>query len=147
MKFEKIYLYALIFMVSFWIPLPILSSPSIAIFGLIVIYGAWKQNLRFKFNGILFCFFAFYLIYVLYCIPSQHMDKAMDYLEYKLSFLIFPILFSFRPTFDIERKHVLRSFVGACLILSFFYVGQACFHYIQTKDLGYFQSSAFATNM
>ncbi len=146
MKFEKIYLYALIFMVSFWIPIPIMSSPSIVLFGLVVIYGAGKQKLKFQFNWILFSFFALYLLYVLYCMPSQHMDKAMDYLEYKLSFLIFPILFSFRPTFTIERKSVLQSFVLACLVLSIFYCGQASFHYFQTGDISYFQSSAFATN-
>lgn len=133
-------------MVSFWIPLPKLSSPAIAIFGLVVIYGAWKQKLRFQFNWILFAFFAFYLLYCLFCIPSLHMDKAMDYLEYKLSFLIFPILFSFRPTFQLERKSVLSSFVMACVVLSLFYVGQASFHYLQSGDVSYFQSSAFATN-
>jgi O-antigen ligase len=146
MKFEKIYLYALIFMVSFWIPIPIMSSPSIVLFGLVVIYGAWKQKLEFQFNWILFSIFALYLLYVLYCIPSQHMDKAMEYLEYKLSFLIFPVLFSFRPTFTIERRHVLQSFVLQCLVLSVFYCGQASFHYFQSGDTSYFQSSAFATN-
>lgn len=146
MKFEKIYLYALIFMVSFWIPLPKISSPAIAVFGLLVIYGSWNQKLRFQFNWILFAFFTLYLWYVLYCIPSNHMDKAMEYLEYKLSFLIFPVLFSFRPTFSIERKGILTSFVMACVVLSLFYVGQASFHYLQSRDVSCFQSSAFATN-
>ncbi|MFM7662106.1 MAG: O-antigen ligase family protein [Bacteroidota bacterium] len=146
MKFEKIYMFALIFMVSFWIPFPKLSSPAIAVFGLVVIHGSWKQKLRFQFNWILLAFVTFYFLYCLYCISSQHMDKAMDYLEYKLSFLIFPILFSFRPTFDLERKNILASFVMACLVLSLFYVGQASFHYLQSGDINYFQSSAFATN-
>jgi O-antigen ligase len=70
----------------------------------------------------------------------------MDYLEYKLSFLIFPLLFSFRPKFTIERTAIVKSFVVGCLSLSIFYVLQASFHYIQTHDISCFQSSTFATN-
>ena len=144
--FEKTYFYSLLLMVSLWIPLPILSSPTIAIFTLVVLYGAFTKKLSFQWNWILFGFLLLYILYVVYLIPSQHLTSGMKYLEYKLSLLVFPILFSFRPQFTVDRRKILNAFSIACLILGLFYVSQSLYHFWLTGQSNYFHSSSFASN-
>jgi O-antigen ligase len=133
-------------MVALWIPLPKLSSPTIALFALVVIYGVVKKKLRFQWNWILFGFCSLYVLYALYVLPSNHVDIGMKYLEYKLSLLVFPILFSFRPTFIVDRNKMLNAFSIACLILGLFYVIQSLYHFWLTGKSSYFHSSLFASN-
>lgn len=146
LTFEKTYVYSLLFMVTLWIPIPKLSSPSIALFGFVVIYGVWKKKLSFQWSWILFSLFTLYVLYSLYVIPSQHIHSGLKYLEYKLSLLVFPVLFSFRPTFAIDRKKILNAFSLACFILGIFYVFQSLYHYWMTGQTSYFHSSLFASN-
>ena len=146
LTFEKTYVYSLLFMVALWIPLPKLSSPTIALFALVVIYGVVKKKLRFQWNWILFGFCSLYVLYALYVLPSNHVDIGMKYLEYKLSLLVFPILFSFRPTFIVDRNKMLNAFSIACLILGLFYVIQSLYHFWLTGKSSYFHSSLFASN-
>jgi O-antigen ligase len=144
MKFEKLYFYSLILMLALWIPLPILSSPTIALFGVIVIYGAIMKKLSFKWNWILFSFAMLYVMYVLYCIPSNNIGQATKDLEHKLSFLVFPILFSFLPNFELNRDKLLNTFTIGCLILGLYFVAQSTYHFMASGDSSYFHSSAFA---
>ena len=144
MKFEKLYFNSLILMLALWIPLPILSSPTIALFGVIVIYGAITKKLSFKWNWILFSFAMLYVIYILYCIPSNNLGQASKDLEHKLSLIVFPILFSFRPNFEVNRKKLLSAFTLGCLILGTYFVLQSVYHFSITGDSSYFHSSAFA---
>jgi O-antigen ligase len=131
-------------MLALWIPLPILSSPTIALFGVIVIYGAITKKLSFQWNWILFSFAMLYVMYVLYCIPSNNFVQASKDLEHKLSFIVFPILFSFRPNFEVNRKKLLSAFTLGCLILGMYFVAQAAYHFSVSGDSSYFHSSAFA---
>jgi O-antigen ligase len=131
-------------MISLWIPIPILSSPSIALFGLVVLYGAITKKLSFQWNWILFNFIVLYLVYVLYCIPSKDLGHAAKDLEHKLSFVVFPILFSFKPHFNIHRKKLLSAFTIGCTILGLYFVSQAIYHYAVSGNTSYFHSSAFA---
>ena len=144
MKFEKLYFNSLILMLALRIPLPILSSPTIALFGVIVIYGAITKKLSFKWNWILFSFAMLYVIYILYCIPSNNLGQASKDLEHKLSLIVFPILFSFRPNFEVNRKKLLSAFTLGCLILGTYFVLQSVYHFSITGDSSYFHSSAFA---
>lgn len=144
LTFEKTYFYSLVFMVTLWIPLPKLSSPTIALFALVVIYGVVKKQLRFQWNWILFGLISLYVLYSLYVIPSKHVDIGMKYLEYKLSLLVFPLLFSFRPKFTVDRNILLTAFSIACLLLGLFYVFQSIYHYWLTGQSSYFHSSSFA---
>ena len=131
-------------MLALWIPLPILSSPTIALFGIIVIYGAITKKLSFQWYWILFSFAMLYVMYVLYCIPSNNLGQATKDLEHKLSFLVFPIFFSFQPNFELNRTKLLRAFTMGCLILGMYFVIQSVYHYSTTGDSSYFHSSAFA---
>ena len=144
MKFEKLYFYSLILMLALWIPLPILSSPTIAIFGVIVIYGAITKKLSFKWNWILFSLAMLYVMYILYCIPSKNLGQATKDLEHKLSFLVFPIFFSFQPKFELNRNKLLNAFTIGCLLLGLYFVAQSTYHFKVSGDSSYFHSSAFA---
>lgn len=144
MTFEKLYFYSLVLMLTLWIPIPGISSPTIALFGLIVIYGAVTKKLSFKWNWILFSFAMLYVLYVFYCLPSNDFGQASKDLEHKLSLIVFPILFSFRPNFEVNRKKLLSAFTIGCLILGTYFVLQSVYHYSTTGDSSYFHSSAFA---
>lgn len=144
MTFEKLYFYSLVLMLTLWIPIPGISSPTIALFGLIVIYGAVTKKLSFKWNWILFSFAMLYVLYVFYCIPSNDFGQSSKDLEHKLSLIVFPILFSFRPNFEVNRKKLLSAFTIGCLILGTYFVIQSVYHYSTTGDSSYFHSSAFA---
>lgn len=144
MTFEKLYFYSLVLMVTLWIPIPGISSPTIALFGLTVIYGAITKKGAFQWNWILFSFILLYVMYVLYCIPSKDFGHASKDLEHKLSFIVFPILFSFRPNFEVNRKKLLSAFTIGCMILGMYFVLQSVYHYSITGDSSYFHSSAFA---
>lgn len=144
MTFEKLYFYSLVLMVTLWIPIPGISSPTIALFGITVIYGAFTKKGTFQWNWILFSFILLYVLYVLYCIPSKDFGHASKDLEHKLSFIVFPILFSFRPNFEVNRKKLLSAFTIGCLILATYFVLQSVYHFSITGDSSYFHSSAFA---
>lgn len=144
MTFEKLYFYSLVLMVTLWIPIPGISSPTIALFGITVIYGAITKKLSFKWNWILFSFAMLYVMYILYCIPSHNLGQATKDLEHKLSLIVFPILFSFRPNFEVNRKKLLSAFTLGCLILGTYFVIQSVYHYSNSGDSSYFHSSAFA---
>ena len=144
MTFEKLYFYSLVLMVTLWIPIPVISSPTIALFGITVIYGAIMKKGTFQWNWILFTFILLYVLYVLYCIPSHNFGQATKDLEHKLSLIVFPILFSFRPNFEVNRKKLLSAFTIGCLILGTYFVLQSIYHYSTTGDSSYFHSSAFA---
>jgi O-antigen ligase len=131
-------------MVMLWIPIPGISSPTIALFGITVIYGALTKKVTFQWNWMLFSFILLYVLYVLYCIPSNDLGKASKDLEHKLSLIVFPILFSFRPNFEVNRKKLLSAFTIGCLILGSYFVLQSVYHYSKTGDSSYFHSSAFA---
>jgi len=131
-------------MLALWIPLPILSSPTIAIFGVIVIYGAITKKLSFKWNWILFSLAMLYVMYILYCIPSKNLGQATKDLEHKLSFLVFPIFFSFQPKFELNRNKLLNAFTIGCLLLGLYFVAQSTYHFKVSGDSSYFHSSAFA---
>jgi hypothetical protein len=131
-------------MVTLWIPIPVISSPTIALFGITVIYGAIMKKGTFQWSWILFTFILLYVLYVLYCIPSHNFGQASKDLEHKLSLIVFPILFSFRPNFEVNRKKLLSAFTIGCLILGTYFVLQSIYHYSTTGDSSYFHSSAFA---
>ena len=65
------------------------------VIALINVYRA--KGLQFRFSWLNSFFVLFYLAYLVGVIYTSNEEWAYRYLEYKLSFIIFPILFSFIP--------------------------------------------------
>lgn len=68
----------------------------VVIFFVYTVYGVLKRNLVFKTNRVFYLFILFYILYVIGILFTNNMQQSLDYLEYKLSFIVFPLLFSFQ---------------------------------------------------
>jgi O-antigen ligase len=102
---------------------PKLIAISLLCFFLLFVYGITKGFLKFSFSWPLFFLACFYLAYVVGVFFTEDVALANRYLENKLSFLIFPILFSFVPIQKVSlRLPFTGLLIGLCLstILSFF---------------------------
>lgn len=146
MIFDKVYYYSCLALFTIWIPFPKMGSMLIVLFGVVVLWGILQKKLRFTFNGIAVAFSALYALYALYILNSPHIEQETKFLEYKLSFLAFPILFSFRPNFILERKKIMEFVIAAIFLLGLLYTGHALYQYFQTHNTQVFHSSWFAYN-
>ena len=83
----------------------------------LIVTGAIKRQLYFRIDKLSIAFVAFYLLYVLYAVFTRHPDQASSYFENKLSFIILPILFSFKPRFNVNYSPLIYGWVGGCVAL------------------------------
>jgi len=83
---------------------PKISSISIILLVLFSFIGFFRNKLEFKFNFSITILALFYLAYLIgtYFTSNSNLDLANHYLESKLSFLIFPIIFSFKSEFKLK---------------------------------------------
>jgi len=86
---------------------------------LIILYGFVIKELSFKLYKINLLLIGLYLLYLMGIAFTNHPNIAWGYAENKLSFLIFPLLFSFKPKFEIKLGPVL---LGLCFGLLIAYV-------------------------
>lgn len=87
-------------------------------FLVVIIIGMTRKKMEFKLQFFPLLFVTFYLIYALYALGTRHPDIAGVYIENKLSFLLLPILLSFR----LKRKtdfnwSVIGYLVGIFVLL------------------------------
>ena len=97
---------------------PTFITITILAFLLVLIIGAIKKQLSFQWNTMNTLFVAFYLAYFIGMFFTDNQELANKYLEYKLAFLVFPLIFSLSPRAEISmRKPALAAIFGV-LILS-----------------------------
>lgn len=143
-RFNELYNWML-FLISFIIvALPRLSAIAIIVMILLQIYGLLKKEVRFVFNPLLVLILLFYIAYFIGAIFTDYPDIAGKYLEYKLSFLLFPLLFSFRI-----KERIAIEKIGLGLILAAVYIAIMGFiHsiscYNNNQSLNCFFSSEFS---
>ncbi len=116
---------------------------TMAILGWIVflLLSGILKSLKFSWNWNSSLWILLYLLYVVGTIATFHSDIAGKYLEYKLSFVIFPILFSFHPKAKIEIRTTYLWFIGALTALTF----MNFFHSFQCgNEISCFLSSQFS---
>ncbi len=112
---------------------------------IITIIGVIRKELTFKLNLIAILLITLYGMYALYAIGSDHPDLAASYLEYKLSFVLFPILFSFQPK-EFKVEHPLIGLIlGSGLLLLLNLINSTICY--TSSDIGFqcFLSSSFST--
>jgi O-antigen ligase len=81
--------------------------PKMVVWGFIlmflsVVFGLIKKQFSFQFNSVLLAFTLLYFIYLIGACFTHNYSAAAKYLEYKLSFILIPFLFSFRPKFEFK---------------------------------------------
>jgi len=144
MNFERFYLLALSVLAGGWILFPHFTSIFVCLFALTVMYGIVKKELVFTFQLLPSLLALLYIVYLLYAIPTDHLPVTLDFLEYKLSLIVFPFLFSFQPKFKLQLQYVNYTFLSAITILVFFDLTQAVVNYSNTGLLNSFYSSALS---
>jgi len=144
MSFERIYLIALSLLSGVWILFPHFTSLLVCLFALVVFYGILKKELVFTFQLLPSLLALMYIIYLVYAIPTNHLPITLDFLEYKLSLLVFPFLFSFQPKFRLDWRYVCYSFLFAVTVLVVFDLIQAGVNYSNSGMLNSFYSSALS---
>lgn len=89
------------------IALLIAFLPKMVVLGFIplfasILYGHKKKEVKFHLDAILLSFALLYGAYLIGALFTNNADAAGKYLEYKLSFILIPFLFSFRPKFQLN---------------------------------------------
>jgi O-antigen ligase len=92
--------------------LPQLTSVGAILFVPLVAFGAYRKELRFHFQWPALFLLSLYLIYLFGILFTDNMYLASRYAENKLSFALFPLLFSFRPNFTLRYGSLL---IGSAL--------------------------------
>lgn len=84
-------------MMFLFIIFPHLTGVTAAATGLLLIVGLFKKQVVWVTSKIGLLFILLYVVYLIGTIYSNNPEVAYSYLEYKLSFIVFPLLFSLRP--------------------------------------------------
>lgn len=67
----------------------------VVIFFVYLIFGIYQKRIAIKTSPIFYLFLIFYGLYAIGILFTNNLQLSFDYMEYKLSFVVFPILFSF----------------------------------------------------
>ena len=97
--------------------------PRLVLIGFVVmfllsIYGFIKKQFIVKFNEIITAFILFYIIYCFGLLFSNDMSSSLKVLEYKLSFLLIPIAFIFRPRFKFKLAYPIIGLAAGIVVVS-----------------------------
>ena len=147
MKFNypRVYQWALMLLLAVWMFLPGLTGLFCLLFLVIVITGIVKKELTFKFNAILLGVSLFLPFYSLYAMNAIDPQEAMFGIEKKLSFVLFPLVFSFVPTFYLNKRFLENGFLISLFLMLFLCYLGAFFNYEEHNyDAAYLFSSHFS---
>lgn len=112
MSYRRLYHLGLALVVAVMIAFPKLFAPFFILLVGIVVAGIVKKELRFRWNAPATIFIALYICYGIGVFFTDYLDLGLKALEYKLSLLLFPIVFSFVP-----KKNPLLELIGAGLLI------------------------------
>lgn len=120
------------------IALLIAFLPKMVVLGFIllfasIIYGLKKKEVKFHIDSILLSFTLLYVAYAIGCVFTNNPDAAGRYLEYKLSFILVPLLFSFRPKFNVNLAFPIVGLSIGIIASSLLGIRKALSIYSETK--------------
>lgn len=91
----------------------------IIVFALVTIIGVIQKKLVFSFNSILALFITLFLVYAVGIFFTDNPQEIGKYMESKLSYVAFPILFFFRPkSFEVDLRWPGLALVLGVVIVS-----------------------------
>jgi len=145
LTYPRVYQWALMLLLAGWMFLPGLTGLFCLLFLVIVITGIVKKELTFKFNMILLGVALFLPFYSLYAMNAIDPQEAMFGIEKKLSFVLFPLVFSFVPTFYLNKRFLENGFLISLFLMLFLCYLGAFFNYEEHNyDAAYLFSSHFS---
>jgi len=84
---------------------PKLVAVGFVVMFVICLIGFFNKQFKLKMNAVLWAYVCFYLLYLVGIYFTNDLPNAMKVLEYKLSFVLIPILFVFRPNFNMKISY------------------------------------------
>lgn len=145
-KYSDIYAASIALIIFLQVLFPKQIPIGILLFVIVVAAGIYSKRLRFNTHPVFIGFILFYIAYIAGIFFTQDIQQSKVYIENKLSFIIFPVLFSFRPDFKLSLRIPSVFLMIAVIMASWvgFYQGILC--YQRSKDLAHcFVSSNFST--
>lgn len=103
----------LLLLLAFFFPQKIALAVVVSAVCVIVAYT--RKQLVFKLNPVAILFFSLYLAYLVGVLFTQDREQAFKYLEYKLAFLLFPLLFSFAKKGGFKMNMIYLFMIGLSL--------------------------------
>jgi O-antigen ligase len=97
---------------------PKLTPPLFVLFAIFLIVGIFKNKNSWNVTVIGLAFISLYMLYLFGILFSRELSDGMKYAEYKLSFLLIPVLFFIKPNFQVNHRIPVLS-----LVLSTLYLG------------------------
>ncbi len=144
LSFNKLYEWSLGLMVFLMIVTPSLIAIGILLFFAISALGIVKKYLKFHLNKLGVLFILLYLSYFVGSFYTNNTDIANKYLEYKLTFLLIPFLFSLKSK-DLITIRIPASIliVGVLLVTVLgFFNGISLF--MESNNINFLFSSQFS---
>ena len=119
MRFSNWFHYALMALAGVFFISPKISVLFILLLGVIITIGAFKNQFTFKGYSTHVIWATVYLLYAVGAIFSRHPKLAGLYLENKLSILLFPLFFSFKPVFEIRLRPIIWAAMAGYVLAIF----------------------------
>jgi O-antigen ligase len=89
---------------------------------------AWRKgHLQFQWHFTQWSWTLLYFFYFIYSVIFWNDDISPKQIEYKLSWLIFPIIFSFVPHFKLEKKYIVLGLTTGVIISSMMGIAKAIY--------------------
>ncbi len=143
-SFEKVFTFVIALSSCLFLFAPKISIISfVLIFGVQVV-GLIQRKITFNINKTTYLLVLFYLVYLVGCLFTDDYNQAMKYLEYKLSFIFLPILFSFQPKTSINLKQVFLLYLLGVFGVTFFQLINSLYYYSITSNIKVFYASYFS---
>jgi O-antigen ligase len=124
--------------------IPKMVAVAVLILAVTVIIGGIRREVTFKLNKAGIFFLLLYVAYAVGTIYTNNSDLASKYLEYKLTFVLFPILLSFRPKEELSLEIPGASLVIGVLILFIMGLINSVFVFREMDHINAFFSANFS---
>ena len=121
LTFKKFYNIYLAIFAGLMIFFPRMVSIAILPIFIFVVYGLINKLIRLRFSWLALIFTLLYLLYLIGLVYTENPSLANKYLEYKLSFVVFPLLLSFRFRDGYFSIPIIASGMIVGVIFSIFY--------------------------
>ena len=144
LSFNKLYEWTLGLMVFLMIVTPWLFGIGVLVFFIVSIGGLIKRHLEFKLNRLGVVFILLYLLYFIGTFYTNNVDIANKYLEYKLTFLLFPLLLSLKAKSPISIRIPASILIIAVLIVTILGFINSVPLFIETDNVNFLFSSHFS---
>ncbi len=134
-KMELTYNFILGLIVFLIVLFPKLIAIGFILLLLMLIFAGVKRQIQFVLHPVLIGFVLFYLAYFVGSFFTNNAYLAGNYLEYKLSFILIPILFSFRPKFPLKHSYSIIGLVVGVFFASILGIKKAIGVYYSTGNV------------